>query len=64
MKLHKYKDYNQYVQIQIKGNKANANGQWCKEDETKFLSEYLINKLFDLQAAFTQKTCAYCPTRV
>ena len=42
MKLYKYKTYENYVKHQIKGNKADPNGQWCEEEEIKFLSEYLL----------------------
>ena len=41
MKLHKYSSYNEYVEAQAYGNKANADGQWGKRDEIKFLSDYL-----------------------
>jgi len=42
MKIHTYKNYEEYVDYQTKGNKADALGQWCKRDEIKFLSDYLL----------------------
>ena len=49
MKLHTYKTYEEYVAVQIRGNKANADGQWCEEDEIKFLSEYLMDNYDELK---------------
>jgi hypothetical protein len=49
MKLHKYKTYQEYIDIQIRGNKANPDGQWCEEKEIEFLSNYLLKNYNDIK---------------
>jgi len=51
MKIHKYKSYKHYVNTQIAGNKANADGQWCDEREIEFLSNYLLKNYRDIKFA-------------
>ena len=49
MKLHTYKTHKEYVDIQIRGNKANSCGQWCEEKEIAFLSDYLLKNYNDVK---------------
>jgi len=48
MHLNKYKDFDEYKNYQINGNKGNSDGQWCQENEIQFLSKYLLENVSPL----------------
>jgi len=49
MRLHKYKNYDEYKKVQEEGNKKKINRQYCQKDEIKFLSDYLKTKSTDIK---------------
>jgi hypothetical protein len=56
MYVHKYRSYEEYVKEQIKGNKANATGQWGKQDEIKYLSQYLLKNFKNIKKGICHGT--------
>lgn len=45
MKLYKYKNYDEYKNIQTKGNKEKINKVWAKEKNIKYLCENVIKEV-------------------
>jgi hypothetical protein len=56
MYIYKYLNYEEYVMAQIAGNKANANGQWGKQDEIKYLSQYLLENFKNIKKGICHGT--------
>ena len=44
IKIHKYKDYEEYKQTQIYFNKQKINKVWADKDTLKIISDYLKKK--------------------
>lgn len=49
MKIHKYKDYNEYVQCQKKANERKFDKCWCVEKNIEAISEYLKSKIENIE---------------
>lgn len=56
MKIHQYKNYEEYVYYQKKGNKDKSDGQWAKKDEIRFLSDYLQRILGNVETGICHGT--------
>lgn len=54
--LHEYKDYDEYVAIQISGNKEKIGLTWVVEENIEFLSHYLLEKLKTVEAGICHGT--------
>lgn len=49
MFLYKYKNYEEYIAAQIKGNQKKINLQWATRDEIEFLSKYLLDNFNNIK---------------
>ena len=49
MEIYKYKNYEEYTQIQINGNKAKIENIWAEKNEIKLISKYIKKNIPDIR---------------